>query len=196
MDFWDKVAGIYDYAEKLNSKVYDELTETTARLIPLRANVLDCAAGTGALSIAAAKRANSVLCTDMSDKMLNVAKRKAKKLHLNNISFGKRNVFALPDEDETYDVVIAGNVLHLLDNPENAVRELFRVVKKGGRLLLPTFLIKNNLFIEVYKLIGFNPSTNYTPKTYREMLNNAGVGEVKTRLIKGMIPCCYAVIQK
>lgn len=196
MDFWDKVAGIYDYAEKLNSKVYDELTETTARLIPRGANVLDCAAGTGALSIAAAKRANSVLCTDMSDKMLNVAKKKAKKLHLNNISFGKRNVFALPDEDETYDVVIAGNVLHLLDNPENAVRELFRVVKKGGRLLLPTFLIKNNLFIEVYKLIGFTPSTNYTPKTYREMLNNAGVGEVKTRLIKGMIPCCYAVIQK
>ena len=128
--------------------------------------------------------------------MLSKAKKKANAQGMDNITFEKRNIFALPDADETYDVVIAGNVLHLLDNPENAVRELFRVVKKGGRLLLPTFLVKDNALIKAYKLIGFNLSANYTPKTYREMLENTGVGEVKTKLIKDFIPCCYAVIKK
>ncbi|MGN0701381.1 MAG: class I SAM-dependent methyltransferase [Oscillospiraceae bacterium] len=196
MDFWDRVAGIYDLSEKLNGRVYRELVDMTGKLVPTGAKVLDCAAGTGELSLAAAKKADSVLCTDMSENMLSKAKKKAKAQGQNNITFEKRNIFALPDADETYDVVIAGNVLHLLDNPENAVREIFRVVKKGGRLLLPTFLVKDNALIKAYKLIGFNLSANYTPKTYRKMLENAGVGEVKTKLIKGFIPCCYAVIKK
>lgn len=196
MDFWDRVAGVYDLSQTLNGRVYRELVDITGKLVPTGAKVLDCAAGTGKLTLAAAKKADRVLCTDMSENMLSKAKKKANAQGMDNITFEKRNIFALPDADETYDVVIAGNVLHLLDNPENAVRELFRVVKKGGRLLLPTFLVKDNALIKAYKLIGFNLSANYTPKTYREMLENAGVGEVKTKLIKGFIPCCYAVIKK
>lgn len=196
MDFWDRVAGVYDLSQTLNGRVYRELVYITGKLVPTGAKVLDCAAGTGKLTLAAAKKADRVLCTDMSENMLSKAKKKANAQGMDNITFEKRNIFALPDADETYDVVIAGNVLHLLDNPENAVRELFRVVKKGGRLLLPTFLVKDNALIKAYKLIGFNLSANYTPKTYREMLENAGVGEVKTKLIKDFIPCCYAVIKK
>lgn len=160
--------------------------------------MLDCAAGTGELSLAAAKNAESVVCTDLSEKMLKNARRKAGFFGADNISFETRNIFDLKDPDNTYDIVIAGNVLHLLKNPQGAVMELYRVLKPGGKLLLPTFTAKNRgkLLIKLYKVIGFDPEASYSPSEYKKMLEGCGIGRVYTKLIKGTIPCCYAVIIK
>ena len=58
-NFWDKIAGVYDLAESINGDVYHEMCAQTERLVPAGAKVLDCAAGTGELSLAAAKNAAS-----------------------------------------------------------------------------------------------------------------------------------------
>ena len=201
MDFWSRFAGLYDVAEALNGDVYREMTALCERLVPRGARVLDCAAGTGELSLAAAKKAASVLCTDNSPEMLKVAEKKAKKRGFENISFERANIFHLDCKDEEFDVVIAGNVLHLLDDPEAALKELCRVTKSGGRILLPTFTLKKKLAItdfmlKVYKKMGFDPSTEYSPKSYVEMLKKANCSRVKAKLIRGLIPCCFAVIIK
>lgn len=199
VDFWSSFAKFYDVAEALNGEVYREMLSQTRILIPRGAKVLDCAAGTGALSIAAAERAGSVFCTDNSEKMLEVARKKCVRRRLDNVLFERKNIFHTECEDDTFDIVIAGNVLHLLANPERAVKELYRVCKPGGKLLLPTFVLKNKnslseKLIGIYQKLGFSPNREYSPKSYVEMLKSCNVGEVKARLIKGTIPCCYAVI--
>lgn len=198
MDFWDRIAGVYDLAQTVNGKVYREMCDITRRLTPDGAKVLDCAAGTGELTFAAAEKADSVLCTDLSENMLKTARKKAKLCGADNVSFEARNIFDLQDSDETYDIVIAGNVLHLLANPQGAVRELYRVLKPGGKLLLPTFTTKNHCetLLNLYKLIGFDPAESYTPAEYKKMLESCGCGRVRTKLINGLIPCCYAVLVK
>lgn len=198
MDFWDRFAGVYDLAESINGSVYTEMCDITRRLVPAGAKVLDCGAGTGELSLAASDNADSVLCTDLSKNMLKQAQRKARALGADNIEFAARNIFDLQDPDDTYDVVIAGNVLHLLTNPQGAVKEMYRVLKPGGKLLLPTFTNKNStrLLIGIYKKLGFDPAANYSPSEYKKMLENCGLGRVRTKLIKGLVPCCYAVIEK
>lgn len=198
MDFWDKIAGVYDIAESINGRVYREMCAVTSRLVPYGAKVLDCAAGTGELSIAACSKAKEVLCTDLSENMLKTARKKADALGADNISFDTRNIFDLKDPDNTYDVVIAGNVLHLLKNPQGAVKELMRVLKPGGKLLLPTFTTKGHgeMLIKLYTFIGFDPSESYTPAEYKRMLEGCNCGRVRTKLIKGLLPCCYAVIVK
>lgn len=199
MDFWDRISDFYDISESFNGKVYREMTDAVRRLIPRGAAVLDCAAGTGELSLAAAERAQSVVCTDLSVRMLANARRKAAARGFGNITFEKRNIFDLKDADETYDVTIAGNVLHLLENPEGAVRELMRVTKKGGRVLLPTFMTlgkQNGILLKVYGKMGFNPAYSWTPAQYKELLVNMDCGEVKMKLIRGVIPCAFAVIKK
>lgn len=198
MDFWDIFAGVYDLAESINGSVYTEMCDITRRLVPAGAKVLDCGAGTGELSLAASDNADSVLCTDMSKNMLKQAQRKARALGADNIEFAARNIFDLQDPNDTYDVVIAGNVLHLLTNPQGAVKEMYRVLKPGGKLLLPTFTNKNSarLLIGIYKKLGFDPAANYSPSEYKKMLEDCDLGRVRTKLIKGLVPCCYAVIEK
>ncbi len=196
MTFWDKTACFYDIAESLNPKAYAAMLNGVRKTVPCGANVLDCAAGTGELSIAAAENAEQVLCTDMSLPMLERARKKSAKRGIKNISFAERDIFDLPDGDNTYDVTIAGNVLHLLEEPEKAVRELCRVTKNGGRVIVPTFMAKDDSpLIKIYTLLGYRSFAEYTVESYEKMLKGCGCGRVKVTEIKGTVPVAFGVIK-
>ena len=174
--FWDRWARFYDCAQWSNRRVNAAAAARTAEWIPAGARVLDCAAGTGLFSLAAAERAGFVLCTDLSEAMLEQARRKARRRGLANLDFARRDLTALPDPDGAFDAVIAANVLHLLPAPEQAVRELWRVTAPGGRLLLPTYLqgkvgAAYGAVIKIYHGVGFHYEHAFTPETYRAFLS-------------------------
>ena len=199
--FWDRVAGLYDLFEWSNRKVNAAARARVRELVPAGARVLDCAAGTGEFSLAAAKRAGSVLCTDQSEAMLDRARKKARKRGLSNVSFACRDVTALSDPDGSFDAVIAGNVLHLLDAPEIAVRELWRVTAPGGRLILPTYLqgkagAAYGAMIKIYQGVGFRYEHAFTAETYREFLERLELAPVAVEVISGGVPEGIAVLEK
>ena len=203
--FWDKFSGLYDLSELLNFNVNRQMCRAVEEEVPKDAAVLDCAAGTGMLSMAAAKNAKKVICTDVSQNMLIEAMKKARRKGIYNIAFAKRDITALKDRDNTYDVVIAGNVLHLLNDPAKAFSELVRVTKKGGKIIIPTYLVReSSLFfracIGIYKLMGFSPNKDMNTEDYLDLIaENAeknGCMEYSTRLLTGNIPAGFAVIKK
>ncbi len=203
--FWDTFAGIYDLNETVfNRSVNEQMCKALENEIPKGAMVLDCAAGTGMLSMAAAKNAKKVLCTDISKKMLIQSMKKARRNGVYNIAFAKRNITALKDPDNSFDVVIAGNVMHLLDDPSKAFSELVRVTKKGGKIILPTYVTKESglffkLCIAVYKLLGYSGQEMNTEEYLNFIAENAkknGCCEYSTRLLLGNIPAGFAVIKK
>lgn len=202
---WDKISWIYDVNEALNSKTNKGIEIAVEREVPKGAAVLDCAAGTGLLSMAAAKKAKHVTCTDLSVSMLRNAMAKAARRGVRNISFAKRDITALKDSDEKYDVVMAGNVLHLLDDPSQAFAELLRVTKRGGKLIIPTYLLGETniiwkLIIEIYIKIGVGFKKKYSLDDYLRFISeNAeknGCAEYSTELIYGTLPAGFAVIKK
>lgn len=199
MSFWDRISGLYDIAESVNYRAYKAMLNGVRIVVPDGAKVLDCAAGTGELSFTASEKAASVMCTDLSLSMLEVAKKKCRRQEVGNIYFEERNIFELPEPDNTYDIAMAGNVLHLLDDLQSAVRELARVVKNGGKLILPTFMLKENgkvpLLLKLYSLVGFKASKHYDSSEYTEMLESCGVGKVKVTVLKGLIPVGFGVIK-
>ena len=199
--FWDRAAGLYDLFEWSNRKVNDAARTRAGELIPAGARVLDCAAGTGEFSLAAAKRAGSVLCTDQSEAMLARARKKARKRGLSNVSFARRDITALPDPDGSFDAVIAANVLHLLPDPEPAVRELWRVVAPGGRLILPTYLqgkagTAYGAMIKIYQGVGFHYEHAFTSETYREFLERLKLAPVALEVIPGGVPEGIGILEK
>lgn len=200
MTFWDKIAGVYDLAELFNRRANAETVRRVAQLIPQWASVLDCAAGTGEFSLAAAEQAGAVMCTDLSPAMLARAEKKAKRRKKDNISFSVRDMTHLPEADGTYDVVIAANVLHLLLRPEEAVRELWRVTAPGGTLLLPTYLQgeAGALFrplLSLYQYFGFRPYRKFTLGSYRAFLLDMGLPAQVSRVV-GALPVGLAVCRK
>ena len=199
--FWDRAAGLYDLFEWSNRKVNDAARTRAGELIPAGARVLDCAAGTGEFSLAAAKRAGSVLCTDQSEAMLARARKKAAMRGLSNLQFARRDITALSDPDGSFDAVIAANVLHLLPQPEVAVRELWRVVAPGGRLILPTYLqgeagAAYGSMIKIYQGVGFHYEHAFTPETYREFLERLKLAPVALEVIPGGVPEGIGILEK
>lgn len=204
MNFWDKVSSLYDLFHISNRSVNDQIAKAAEHEIPQGANVLDCAAGTGLLTFAAAKNARHVTCTDASAKMLRQCVIKAKKLGVRNVSFAKRDIFNLKEPDEKYDAVMAGNVLHLLSDPEKAFAELLRVTKKGGIIILPTYLQAETKFyrvwIKLYELFGFDHKTDFTMDSYLKFISDIAekhqCAEYSTRYLHGNLPAGFAVIRK
>ena len=199
--FWDRVAGLYDLFEWSNRQVNAAARTRVGELVPAGARVLDCAAGTGEFSLAVAKRAGSVLCTDQSEAMLARARKKAARRGLSNLQFARRDITALSDPDGSFDAVIAANVLHLLPQPETAVRELWRVTAPGGRLILPTYLqgkagAAYGSMIKIYQGVGFHYEHAFTPETYREFLESVKLAPVALEVIPGGVPEGIAVLEK
>lgn len=199
--FWDRVAGLYDLFEWSNRKVNAAARARVGELVPAGARVLDCAAGTGEFSLAVAKRAGSVLCTDQSEAMLARARKKAARRGLSNLQFARRDITALSDPDGSFDAVIAANVLHLLPQPEVAVRELWRVVAPGGRLILPTYLqgkagAAYGSMIKIYQGVGFHYEHAFTPETYREFLERLKLAPVALEVIPGGVPEGIGILEK
>lgn len=199
--FWDRVAGLYDLFEWSNRKVNAAARACVGELVPAGARVLDCAAGTGEFSLAVAKRAGSVLCTDQSEAMLARARKKAAMRGLSNLQFAHRDITALSDPDGSFDAVIAANVLHLLPQPEIAVQELWRVAAPGGRLILPTYLqgkagAAYGSMIKIYQGVGFHYEHAFTPETYREFLERLKLAPVALEVIPGGVPEGIGILEK
>ena len=142
-----------------------------------------------------------MLCTDLSPAMLEQARKKAKQRGLTNISFDRRDITALPDQDGSFGAVLAANVLHLLPEPGEAVRELWRVTVPGGRLILPTYLqgtagTAYGTMIKIYQGVGFHYEHAFTPETYRMLLERLRLAPVTVDVVPGRLPEGIAVLEK
>ncbi|MBT2534914.1 class I SAM-dependent methyltransferase [Arthrobacter sp. ISL-69] len=100
-------------------------------------HVLDVAAGTGepGLTAAAMVPAGSVTVTDLSEKMLMVAREKAAAAGLENVRTQVSEAAALPFDDGRFDAVLCRFGFMLFPDVDEAVREIARTAKPGGRIV-------------------------------------------------------------
>ena len=198
--FWDNVAGAYDiFVNVINRKTHQKLKRIVSSLIEPDNTVLECACGTGLLSAVIAPKCRQLTATDYSEKMLNKAKKNCAVFQ--NITFSKADITALSYPDGSFDKVVAGNVIHLLDNPMTALSELNRVCKDGGMLIIPTYMNKDdkgktNGFSDAVGRAGADFKREFTMESYRQFFLDAGYPDVEVSLADGRIPCAVAVMRK
>ena len=162
--------------------------------------VLECACGTGMLSKGIALRCKELIATDFSDGMLKQTKKNCK--HMNNVKIRKADIMSLNFKDGEFDKVVAGNVIHLLDYPYEALTELIRVCKNGGKVIIPTYVNnenvgKTNFFVRLLKKLGADFKKQFNFKSYIEFFKTAGyIENAEYILIEGKMPCAIAIITK
>lgn len=194
---WDIVSGVYDTAEKVyNGRVYANTGEIVAEYIDPCDRVLECACGTGAISICIAARARSLVATDMSVGMLRQCEKKLRSCY--NAKVRKADITNLKVRDGSFDKVVAGNVLHLLDDPAKAVSELKRVCRPGGLIILPTYINKSTGKVNLgARAIGhfIDFKEEFDAVSYAEFLEALGCEIEEYRIAEGRMPCAVAVVR-
>jgi ubiquinone/menaquinone biosynthesis C-methylase UbiE len=134
---WDNIAAGYD---RTNTPTQMWLANEGLRRADLRAGMrfLDVAAGSGALSIPAARLGAQVLATDLSPVMLEHLDARARKEGL-NIETRIMDGHALELEDNTFDVAGSQFGVMLFPDMPRGISEMARVTKPGGRVLMNVY---------------------------------------------------------
>ena len=197
--FWNTISGVYDLVENtFNGKVNRDIAQYVANQVDFSDNVLECACGTGMFSVKMAGRCKNLTATDFADKMLRQARKKCK--DFSNLVFEKADITNLRYDDESFDKVVAANVIHLLDDPAVAMKELLRVCKKGGVVIIPTYIMKTNktssAAAKFFNLLGANFKQEFNFATYQDFFKSMGYDVSEFYTAEGRMPCCAAVIRK
>lgn len=135
---WDNIAAAYDDFTTPNNM---PLAEEVFRLAGLRPNMrfLDVAAGSGALSIPAARLGAQVMAVDFSPTMIERLHRRAREEGLSNLEGRVMDGHALELEDDSFDIAGSQFGVMLFPDLPRALGELVRVTRTGGRVLMVAF---------------------------------------------------------
>ena len=191
-NFWDKNAGRYDRFMRKDRAAYDEMYELIRPVVRYK-TVLELATGTGLIAKHIVNAAAHIEATDASAEMITEAKRtRSAKLH-----FSVQDMFRLPYANQSFNVVIVSNALHIVPQPEKALQEIKRVLKDDGVLIAPTFTHAGNSFSGMVRaffmrMAGFPLRSKWTSEEYLRFLSQNGWAVRKSAVLKASFPLTYA----
>ncbi len=191
-NFWDKNAGRYDRFMRKDRAAYDEMYALIRPVVKGK-TVLELATGTGLIAKNIVNAAAHIEASDTSAEMIREAKRRN---HSAKLYFSVQDMFCLPYADESFDVVIVSNALHIVPQPEKALAEIHRVLRDDGVLIAPTFTHAENSFFGnskafFLKLAGFPLHSRWTSEEYLCFLQQNGWTVRKSDVLKASFPLTY-----
>lgn len=172
---WDLYAPIYSRAMRAEERSYAYLYRRISKLVRAK-EVLELATGPGVLAKRIAPVTKRMLATDYSEGMIAEAKKGACP---KNLRFEVADALSLPYADASFDAVIIVNALHLLPEPEFALREIARVLRPDGILIAPNFVKKREHFVgrcweAVLGLVGVRFEHQWTVGEYIAFFRDHG----------------------
>ena len=199
--FWDSFAKKYDrFIDKNATSSYERLLKELKADSNGASDLLEIATGTGLLSIELQSLVQKITAIDISPEMIALANQKLQDKHITNIEFKVGDSYQLEFGDSSYDLLIASNVLHLLFQPEIALKEMSRVAKPNGKIILPTFMhgqnLKSHLLSRLMGIVGFKARNRWSVDSFKTFVEKYGLKIDKVEVFKDKIPMMYLIAKK
>ncbi|WP_319779614.1 class I SAM-dependent methyltransferase [Maridesulfovibrio sp.] len=131
-------------------KAWDKTIKTLAKS-GQNQDALDIGTGPGQLAFYLAGAGFNVTGVDISSQMIASAQKKAEEMQL-GIDFRTGDAEKLDFEDNSFDVIVSRNLIWTLPNPDLALKEWYRVLKPGGRIIVSDGFWSNQTWRRFYEI--------------------------------------------
>lgn len=167
--------------------------------------ILDVACGTGDCSIEAVKQgAKQVIGIDISDEMLKIATHKAeKKLLSNKLQFISGSALQIPFDNQSFDVVMVAFGVRNFANLEKGLKEIYRVLRKNGIVVILEFSMPTNVFfgwiyrIYFYHILPFFGGViSGNKKAYQYLAQSVTAFPQRDEFLKILSNCGFQSVKK
>ena len=193
--YWNRHARNYDRSMAVLGKPLPRMLRLIAEAIDGRERVLEVAAGTGLFTATVAQAAREVVATDYAAEMVARLQSRVRAAGLSNVDVEQADLYQLRFEAQSFDAVIAANVLHLVPDLPGALAALRRVVKPGGVLVLPTFCHDETriswALSRMLAITGFPAARRFTAESLADAVEATGLLLQRVEVIAGPIPITY-----
>ena len=136
--FWDQTARKYAQSPIRDMDAYTYTLNRTRSYLKPSDKVLELGCGTGSTALLLAENVAHITASDLSGNMIKVGMEKAADQDITNVSFVQSDVLGGAIDEGPYDVVMAFNLFHLLEDPEAATRRVAGLLKPGGLFISKT----------------------------------------------------------
>ena len=198
--FWDKIAERYSRKPVADEAAYQKKLQVTREYFHPGMAVLEFGCGTGSTAIAHAPYVKHIRATDISSKMIEIARAKAEEQDVQNVTFEQSAIEALSVSDP-FDAVLGLSILHLLENKEEVIAKVHRMLKPGGVFVTSTPCLGDTMkFFKVIapvgRFFGLMPLVKvFTVLALENSLTSAGF-EILYRWQPGKGKAVFIVAQK
>lgn len=131
-DFWNKHAEGYAKRPVPNEAIYQQKLAMTQKVFHPDMSVMEYGCGTGSTALVHAPYVKRYLAIDVSDKMIDIAKRKLAETDLDNLSFEVNAIESFGQSNAQFDAILALSILHLLDDPVANIQQAYQLLKPNG----------------------------------------------------------------
>ena len=178
--FWDKIAERYSKKPVADEAAYQKKLKITREYFRPDMEVLEFGCGTGSTAIAHAPFVKHIQAIDISSKMIEIARVKSETEKIKNVTFARSAMDEFRSADETLDAVLGLSILHLLENKEEVIAKVYRMLKPGGIFVTSTACLGDTMkffkFIApIGRFFGLIPLVKvFTRKELEHSLTHAG----------------------
>ncbi|WP_420547494.1 class I SAM-dependent methyltransferase [Curvivirga sp.] len=149
--FWNRIADKYAASPVPDEEIYKNKLRKTQEYLRPEMKVLEFGCGTGSTALYLASDVKQILATDISERMIEIAKQKADEQNISNIDFQQSSIEELTIADQSIDAALGHSILHLLENRDQVIDQIYAMLKPGGIFVSSTACIKD--FFIFHKLL-------------------------------------------
>lgn len=199
--FWDRSAERYARRPVPDEAVYQKKLQITRTYFRPDMEVLEFGCGTGSTALAHAPYVRRIVAIDYSANMIDIARAKAEAAGVDNVTFREASIEDLEGEETQWDAVLGLSILHLLDNPEEVMAKVWRMLKPGGAFVTSTACVGETMawfkyIVPVGMFLGLMPFVKVmSVQQLRDALIQAGF-EIDHEWRPGKDPTVFIVAKK